>query len=103
MIQYTVMYPYTPHGRFDHDYYRDHHLPLLAQRLGDACKGYTICKGLSSGVADQPPVYVTMCHVLLDSMQAFQEAFAPHIAEIRADIPNFTDITPLRQISEIRT
>ena len=42
MIKFTVMYPATPGARFDHDYYRDQHMPLLARLMGDACKGYTI-------------------------------------------------------------
>src|SRR6185312_4185403 len=34
MIKVSVMYPNTPGGRFDHDYYRDKHMPLVKARLG---------------------------------------------------------------------
>ena len=29
MIKVSVMYPNRPGARFDHDYYRDKHLPLI--------------------------------------------------------------------------
>jgi uncharacterized protein (TIGR02118 family) len=102
MIKYTVMYPFSAQGRFDHDYYRDTHLPLLANRLGSACKGYSAGKGLSSVLDGAPPIYEAMCDVFFESIEAFQTAFAPHAAELRGDIANFTDITPVRQFSEVR-
>ena len=49
MIKVSVMYPYTDGARFDHAYYRDKHMPLLKARMGDACKSYTIDKGLAGG------------------------------------------------------
>jgi uncharacterized protein (TIGR02118 family) len=34
-------------------------------------------------------------------MDAFQNGFGPHAQEILADIPNYTDATPVVQISEV--
>ena len=101
MIKVSVMYPHTPGARFDHAYYRDKHMPLLASRLGEACKSYTIDKGLAGGAPGDPPTYVGMCHVLADSVESFQAAFGPHAKEILADIANYTDIQPVIQISEV--
>ena len=42
-----------------------------------------------------------MCHLLCDSVAAYQSAFAPHAHEIDGDIRNFTDVTPIIQISEV--
>ncbi len=100
MIKVSVMYPNTPGARFDHDYYRDTHLPLLKARLGDACLYYTIDRALT-GPADVPAPYVAMCHIFCASLEAFQAAFAPHAEEIVADIANYTDLAPIRQISEV--
>jgi uncharacterized protein (TIGR02118 family) len=41
-----VMYPNTPGARFNHEYYRDKHMPLVKARMGDACKSYTVDKAL---------------------------------------------------------
>ena len=63
MIKVSVMYPNTPGGRFDHDYYRDKHMPLVKARMGDACKSYTVDKGLAGGAPGAPAAYVGMCHI----------------------------------------
>ena len=101
MFKVSVMYPHQEGARFDHTYYRDKHMPLLASRLGEACKSYTIDKGLAGGAPGDPPTYVGMCHVLADSVESFQAAFGPHAKEILADIANYTDIQPVMQISEV--
>ena len=101
MIKVSVMYANAPGARFDHAYYRDKHMPMLKARMGEHCKYYTIDKGLAGGGADTPPAYVGMSHVFCDSVEAFQAGFGPHAEEIMADIPNYTDIAPVIQISEI--
>ena len=101
MIKVSVMYPYTDGARFDHAYYRDKHMPLLKARMGDACKSYTIDKGLAGGAPGTPPTYVGMCHVFCDSVESFQTAFGPHAKEILGDIKNYTDLAPVMQISEV--
>jgi uncharacterized protein (TIGR02118 family) len=95
------MYPYEPGARFDHEYYRDRHMPMLKARLGDACKSYTVDKGISGGAPGSPPAYVGMCHIFAESVQSFQAAFGPHAKEIMGDIPNYTDLKPTMQISEV--
>ena len=101
MIKVSVMYPNTPDARFDHAYYRDVHMPLLKKRMGDACKHYTVDKGLAGGAPGAPATYVGMCHIFCDSAEAFQGAFGPHAKEIMDDIANYTDLQPVIQISEV--
>ena len=101
MIKVSVMYPNTPSGRFDHSYYRDKHMPLVKARMGESCKFYTVDKGLAGGSAGDPAPYVALCHIFCDSIEAFEGGFGPHAQEIMADIPNYTDQTPLVQISEV--
>lgn len=101
MIKVSVMYPNTPGARFNHDYYRDNHMPMIAKRMGAALRYYTVEKGVTGGAPGTSPTYVGMCHLLCDSVEAFQAAFAPHAKEILADIPHYTDLTPVMQISEV--
>ena len=100
MIKVSVMYPTNPGSRFDHDYYRDRHLPLIKRRMGAALKYYTIDKGLAGGGADAP-AYVAMCHLFCDSLAAYKSSFGPYAQELGGDIRNFTDRTPIVQISEV--
>jgi uncharacterized protein (TIGR02118 family) len=101
MIKVSVMYPNKPGARFDHAYYRDKHMPLVKARMGDACRFYTVDKGLAGGGPGDPATYVGMCHIHCDSVESFQAGFGPHATEIMADIPNYTDLTPVIQISEV--
>ena len=101
MIKVSVMYPNIPGARFDHDYYRNRHMPLIQRRMGKGLRYYTIDKGLSGGTPDAPPTYVGMCHVFCDSVEDFQAGFGPHAQEILGDIKNYTDLQPVLQFSEV--
>jgi uncharacterized protein (TIGR02118 family) len=101
MIKVSVMYPQRAGARFDHEYYRDKHMPLVKKRMGDKCKHYTVDKGVAGATAGSPPTYVGMCHIFCDSVAAFEAGFGPHAKEIMADIPNYTDLAPVIQISEV--
>ena len=101
MIKVSVIYPNSPAVRFDHEYYRNKHLPLIERRMGAALKYYTIDKGLSGAAPGSSPTYIAACHLLCDSIAAYQASFGPHAKEISGDIANFTGVTPIVQISEV--
>ncbi|VVE71986.1 ethyl tert-butyl ether degradation protein EthD [Pandoraea captiosa] len=101
MIKVNVMYPYKEGARFDHAYYRDQHMPLVKARLGDACAYYTVEKGLTGGAPGTSPAFVAMCAFFCESFEAYEAAIREHRAEILADIARYTDITPVRQVSEV--
>ena len=102
MIKVTFLYPNTPGSHFNADYYIDVHMPLAIKRLGSALKGVTAEIGVSSAMPDQPPLNAAIATFTFDSVQAFGEAVMPHYAELQGDIPNYTDIEPIVQISELR-
>ena len=101
MIKVSVMYPNKPGARFNHEYYRDKHMPLVKARMGSHCRYYTVDKGLSGDAPNTPATYVGMCHIFCDSVEAFQREFGPHAKEIMGDIPKYTDLQPVIQISEV--
>lgn len=101
MIKVSVMYPNIAGARFDHEYYRDKHMPLLKSRMGEACKHYTIDKGLTGGDSGAAAAYIGMCHVFCESISAFESVFGPHAKEMMEDIANYTDLKPVIQISEV--
>ena len=101
MIKVSVMYPNTSGARFDHQYYRDKHMPLVKARMGDYCEYYTVDKGIGGGTPGAPATYVAMCHIFCESVEAFQAGFGPHAKEIMGDIANYTDLQPVIQISEV--
>jgi uncharacterized protein (TIGR02118 family) len=101
MIKVSVIYSNRPGVRFDHEYYRSKHLPLIERRMGAGLKYYTIDKGLSGSTPGVPATYVAACHLLCDSLAEYQASFGPYAQEITGDIANFTDVKPIIQISEV--
>jgi uncharacterized protein (TIGR02118 family) len=93
MIRLSVLYPTTEGATFDHDYYRDTHVPLAVKAWG--LDGAEIDKGI-----DGP--YVAAVHFTFESMDALGAAMgAPGTGEVMADVANYTTITPVLQTSEI--
>ena len=103
MIRVTVLYPNNEGSRFDIDYYTRHHMPMVQEKLGKACRRVGVEKGLSGGQPGSKPPFSALCQLDFDSVEAFQAAFGPHAPEILADIPNYTNVQPTIQISEIKS
>ena len=102
MICVTVLYQHIEGARFDWTYYTGKHIPLVRQKLGAALKGVRIERGIAGeGSLDAPAPFVAVVDLLFDSVEAFQTAFSAAEAEIVADIPKYTSIEPVAQISEI--
>ena len=101
MVKVSVMYPNGEGKTFDADYYCSKHLPLVGGLLGDAVKGATAEKGLGGGTPDSPAAYAAIGNLYFDTLEAFQNSFGPNAEEIMADLPNFTNIEPVVQISEV--
>jgi len=100
MITVSVLYPNSDGVKFDMDYYLNKHMALLSQRVGSALKGYVVDKGVTGGAPGSKPTYYVMLHLKFESADAFGKAFGPHAAEIMADIPNYTNVQPVIQISD---
>jgi uncharacterized protein (TIGR02118 family) len=101
MIRLSVLYPDTPGGRFDVDYYRNQHMSLVKSRCGNALKRAEVEKGLGGFPAGQPAPYRAIGHLTFESMDALNDSFVRHLPEFIADLPNFTDLPPKVQISEV--
>ena len=102
VIKVNVLYPNKTGAKFDMDYYCNSHMRLVQKKLGAALKGLEVDQGLAGGTPGSPPAYVAICHLSFDSVAAFQKAFDPNAQAIMSDIPNYTDIEPVIQISEVK-
>jgi hypothetical protein len=71
MIRLSVFYPVTEGATFDHEYYRDHHVPLAVKTWFDSQEA--LAAGMS---AEGTPA-------------------------VLADVANYTSIAPVLQTSEI--
>jgi uncharacterized protein (TIGR02118 family) len=102
MIKVSVLYPNNEGSKFDMSYYCGSHIPMVQEKLGAACKGVAVEQGMAGATPGSRPAFVAMGHLYFDSVAAFQSAFGPHANHIMADIPNYTDIQPTIQISEVK-
>ena len=101
MIKVSVLYPNAEGKKFDMDYYCNTYLPMVGQLLGHALKGASVEKGLSGAIPGAKASYVAMGNMYYNSIEEFQTAFGPNAPKIMGDLPNFTDIEPVIQISEV--
>jgi uncharacterized protein (TIGR02118 family) len=93
MIRLSVMYPTTEGATFDHDYYREKHVPLAVKTWGT--DGAVIEKGI-----DGP--YVAAVHFTFESLDAMGAAMSvPGTGDVLADVANYTTIAPVMQTSEV--
>ena len=102
MIKLSALYANEEGKKFDMTYYFNKHIPMIQQKLGSACKRVAVEQGLDGAEPGSRATYLIMFHLYFDSVEAFQTAFGPHIQTIMGDIPNYTDIQPTIQISEVK-
>ncbi|MGA3187164.1 MAG: EthD family reductase [Bryobacteraceae bacterium] len=102
MICVSVFYPHSAGKRFDHAYYEQTHRPLVMDRLAnEGITRYEIDQGLSGLGPGSEPMFACIGRLYFNTVGEFQQGMIAHGAELQADIPNFTDIQPQFQISEL--
>lgn len=101
MIKISILYPNS--GRFNMDYYLNKHMPRSVALLnqGKGYRGVSVERGLGGAAPGSAPAFVALCHYLFDSVDDFMAAFMPHAAELQGDMPNYTDIETVIQVSEV--
>jgi uncharacterized protein (TIGR02118 family) len=93
VIRVSVFYPASEGATFDHDYYREKHVPLCVRTWSP------VSAEIDKGV-DGPNVAAV--HLKFESLEALQQAMASEgTAAILADVANYTTIAPVLQTSEI--
>ena len=93
MIQVSVYYPSSEGSTFDHDYYRNTHVPLVQKAWNPVST--MVEKGLNGP-------HVAAVHVTFASMDAFNAAMgSPLTGDVMTDVANYTNIAPVMQISEV--
>lgn len=101
MVRATVLYPHAPGKRFDFDYYTQKHLPLVGQLLGGVLRGASAERGVSGGMPGAEPAFAAIAQLTFESFEVLQAALGQHAPALMSDIPNFTDIQPVIQVSEV--
>lgn len=100
-IKISIMYPNELGKSFDMDYYAQNHMPMVAELFGEALLDYGIEKGISGRTPEEPMSYVAIGYFYFNSIEEYGKAFVANAEKILGDIPNYTNIEPTVQISEV--
>jgi uncharacterized protein (TIGR02118 family) len=103
MIKVAILYPNGEGKKFDMEYYSSKHMPLAASLFGNSLKAMSIDRGLSGGAPDASLPYLATGYFYFESMSTFQQAMGPNSEKLRADVPNYTNVKPIIQVSEVHT
>lgn len=101
LIKISIMYPYAEGKAFDMDYYENRHMPFVAGFLGANLVKYTIEKGVASGLPNTPLPFMAIGTFYVKNLSQYQAAIAPNRDAIRADFPNYINISPVILVSEV--
>lgn len=102
MIKVSVLYPNTNDIKFDMDYYFNTHVPMINDLLGDSLAAVTVDQGISGGIPGTKAPYHLIAHLEFNNMDDFMSSFAQHGVTLNNDIPNYTNVKPEIQISEVK-
>lgn len=102
MIKVSVLYPNKPGTHFDMNYYVSHHMPLAMKLLAAGLRKTEVDAGLSGAGPGEPPAFFGGCQFYYDSVEAFAAVWGGAAAELGADIPKYTNATPIIQFNEVK-
>ena len=97
MIRASVLYPNEPGKKFDFDYYVKKHMVMVGKKL----KPYGLTRYEVDKAVDSSSPFIAAGHLYCKSLEEFQTGFAANIEAFTIDLPNYTDIIPQMQVSEI--
>ncbi len=102
MIRVAVLYPNQPGARFDYTYYAKKHMKLVEDRLKKmGLIRVEIDKCISVTLPGSTQPYITVGYLIFNSANDLTKAAGPMGGELHDDIPNFTNVEPIVQVSEI--
>ena len=99
MITVSVMYPRRDGARFDMDYYCGTHMKMVRELGGSRVQRIVVERGV--GGNDNAPPYAVIGRIYVGSIEDWQAVIKEHGRAFMADLPNFTDIEPRIQVSEV--
>ena len=102
MIKVAIYYPNGADKTFDMDYYANKHMPMAANLFGDSLKAMSIDKGLVNGTPDAPVQYLAIGYFYFETISSFENSMKPNSERLKTDVPNYTNILPEIQISEVQ-
>jgi uncharacterized protein (TIGR02118 family) len=102
MIKVSILYPNEEGKSFDMDYYEQTHMPMMASFIGKNLRFYEIDKGVAGRTPSDKIPFIAIGYFYCNNLAEYNESIAKNRAAIMNDIPKYTNIQPIVQISEIK-
>jgi uncharacterized protein (TIGR02118 family) len=91
----TILYPNGEGVRWDVDYYRTGHMPLIMRLYGTkAIKRFELRKG-DQNMAGAKPDFIGSVNIYIADQKAFEAAGKEHGNTLREDVPHFSSVNPI--------
>ncbi len=91
----TILYPNGEGVRWDVDYYRSHHMPLIMRLYKkEAIKRFELRKGDTGQAPGSKPAYIGTVNIYINDQKAFEEAGKKNGQTLRDDVQNFSSGQP---------
>ena len=91
----TIVYPNSDGVRWDVEYYKAHHMPLIMKLYGkDAIKRFELRKGATGQTGGLAP-YIGSVNIYINDQKAFDAAGKQHGPTLVADVPHFSSVMPI--------
>ncbi|KUI68406.1 hypothetical protein VM1G_03737 [Cytospora mali] len=88
----TVLYPSALNAKFDLEYYKTKHMPLVVSKWGK----YGLKKYYVADLRGAPGPYIIQCTMVFDSgIESFQAAAKEEGEEVMGDLVNFSSEQPI--------
>ncbi len=97
MVRVLVLYPRIEGKKFDFNYYKNHHMKLVKEKLNP------VKVEIDFGIVNQenPSPYIVVSHMIFESQEQLTNRYKEFSKILNEDKLKFTDIDIIRQISEI--
>ena len=101
MIRIAAAYPRQAGKKFNLDYYIHTHLPMVWQQFSPfGLRKIEVDRGIEKPGAGESPFFA-IGYLYFDNLSDFQKCYAAVGATVIANIPIYTDVTPMIQVGEV--
>ena len=92
----TILYKNGDDVRWDVEYYRTHHMPLIVKLYGpEAISRFELRKGDAGQAPGSKPTFIGSVNIYIHDQAAFDAAGKEHGKTLVEDVPHFSSVMPI--------
>jgi uncharacterized protein (TIGR02118 family) len=96
----TILYPAGEGLKFNADYYRAHHLPLITKLYGTSIERFEL-RPVAAAVGAPPSAFAAAVNIWIADRKAFDANNEKHSKTLVDDVPNFSNAQPVIQFDKV--